>query len=244
MYVQIRIVPYGSKETVEEEFRNLINRDYGGFEKDILSSEGKEGLLSVLFQNAGQTMEQRIENLKSKLFDIYAKKSEDVADKRFAYHIQELPPDNIDRLLCWFPEDSLDVHYSLKDGGGFKSVEHGSPGQKTAALLAFILSYGIEPLVLDQPEDDLDNHLIYDLVVTQLREIKQLRQVLIVTHNANIVVNGDAENVVALDVIEGQTKIVTQDGLQEQSVRDEICRVMEGGKEAFDQRYKRLNAGR
>ena len=80
--------------------------------------------------------------------------------------------------------------------------------------------------------------------MTQLRGIKQKRQILIVTHNANIVVNGDAENVIVLDVRDGQTKIVNQGGLQDQSVRDEICRVMEGGKEAFDLRYKRINAGR
>ena len=136
------------------------------------------------------------------------------------------------------------MHYSLKDGRSFKPIKQASPSQKTAALLAFILSYGNEPLILDQPEDDLDNHLIYDLIVTQLREIKQERQVLIVTHNANIVVNADAENVVALDVKSGQTCIVAQGSLQDSSIRDEICRVLEGGKYAFDQRYKRINAGR
>ena len=89
----------------------------------------------------------------------------------------------------------------------------------------------------------MDNHLIYDLIVSQLREIKQRRQILIVTHNANIVVNGDAENVIALDIKAGQTRIVTQGGLQDSSIRNEICRIMEGGKEAFEQRYKRINAG-
>ena len=158
-------------------------------------------------------------------------------------HIQGLPPENIDRLECWFPEDSLEVLYSVKQGGEFKPVQQGSPGQKTAALLAFILSYGDEPLILDQPEDDLDNHLIYDLIVTQLREIKQKRQVIVVTHNANIVVNGDAENVVALDVRAGQTRIICQGGLQKTEVRNEICRVMEGGKEAFNLRYKRIGEG-
>jgi predicted ATPase len=137
----------------------------------------------------------------------------------------------------------LSVRYSLKNGDNFRPVEQGSPGQKTAALLAFILSYGDEPLILDQPEDDLDNQLIYDLIVTQLREIKQRRQVLVVTHNANIVVNGDAENVVVLDVRAGQTRIAQQGGLQDQAIRDEICRVMEGGKDAFNQRYRRINAG-
>ena len=164
-------------------------------------------------------------------------------DRRFVSHIQGLTPEQIDRINCWFPEDSLDIRYSLKDGGSFNPVEQGSPGQKTAALLAFILSYGNEPLVLDQPEDDLDNHLIYDLIVTQLREIKQKRQVLVVTHNANIVVNGDAENVIVLEVRTGQTQITTQGGLQDPSIRDKICQVLEGGKEAFNQRYKRINAG-
>ena len=164
-------------------------------------------------------------------------------DRRFASYIQGLKPEQIDRIRCWFPEDSLDVRYRLKDGDSFKPVAQGSPGQKTAALLAFILSYGNEPLVLDQPEDDLDNQLIYDLIVAQLREIKQKRQVLVVTHNANIVVNGDAENVIVLDIKSGQTLIVAQGGLQEPPIRDKICLIMEGGKEAFDRRYERINAG-
>lgn len=246
-YVQINVVPYGNKVTIEEEFRNLIDRGNGGFDRDIGSIDGDEGLLSLFYRDSTQTMEQRVEALKLAFFAINANEDTAVAsakDRRFVSHIQGLAPEQIDRISCWFPDDSLDVRYSLKDGESFKPVEQGSPGQKTAALLAFILSYGNEPLVLDQPEDDLDNHLIYDLIVTQLREIKQRRQVLIVTHNANIVVNGDAENVVALDVKAGQTRIVTQGGLQELSIRDEICRVMEGGKEAFDQRYKRINAGR
>lgn len=246
-YVRIEVIPFGNKLTIEEEFRNLIGRDNGGFDRDIGKVDGDEGLLAVLTQNSSKTMEEKIMALKSSLLDIYKNDVTAVAatkDRRFASHIQGLAPEQIDRILCWFPDDSLDVKYSFNGKECFKPVEQGSPGQKTAALLAFILSYGNEPLVLDQPEDDLDNQLIYDLIVTQLREIKQKRQILIVTHNANIVVNGDAENVIVLDVGDGQTKIVNQGGLQDPSVRDEICRVMEGGKEAFDLRYKRINAGR
>lgn len=246
-YVQINVIPFGNKVTVEEEFRNLIDRGNGGFDRDIGVVDGDEGLLATLTQNSSETMEEKIAALKLSLLAIHANDTSAVAaakDRRFVAHIQGLTPEQIDRINCWFPDDSLDIRYSLKDGESFKPVEQGSPGQKTAALLAFILSYGNEPLVLDQPEDDLDNYLIYDLIVTQLREIKQKRQVLVVTHNANIVVNGDAENIIVLDVRSGQTRIVTQGGLQEPSIRDEICRVMEGGKEAFDQRYKRINAGR
>jgi len=106
--------------------------------------------------------------------------------------------------------------------------------------LAFLLSYGTEPIVLDQPEDDLDNNFIYELIVAQLRRMKPRRQILVVTHNANIVVNGDAEYVVALAARAGETKIVCSGCLQERKVRDTICKVMEGGKIAFDERYRRI----
>ena len=94
---------------------------------------------------------------------------------------------------------------------------------------------------MDQPEDDLDNELIYDLIVQQLRAIKHQRQVIVVTHNANIVVNGDAENIIALDIKAGQTQISAQGGLQELPIREQICRLMEGGTAAFEQRYRRIN---
>ena len=114
------------------------------------------------------------------------------------------------------------------------------PARKTAALLAFLLSYGKEPLILDQPEDDLDNLLIYDLIVTQLREVKRHRQVIVVTHNANIVVNGDAELVIALDVRGGETQKECEGSLQRNQVRETICSIMEGGHKAFKDRYRRI----
>jgi hypothetical protein len=249
-YVKIKVIPYGDKESVENEFRKIINREQGRFEKDIGTPEGEEGMLAELYKNfscetssAVKNFEQKLDELKTSIAKIRKGDESFVRDHRFAEHIRGLPPDNLDRLDCWFPGDSLEVQYSEREGSRFKPVKQGSPGQKTAALLAFILSYGEEPLILDQPEDDLDNHLIYDLIVTQLRKIKQKRQVIVVTHNANIVVNGDAENVIALDVSGGQTLIICQGSLQEKKVREEICRVMEGGKEAFDLRYKRISAG-
>ena len=106
-------------------------------------------------------------------------------------------------------------------------------------MLAFLLAYGNEPLVLDQPEDDLDNHLIYDLVVQQIRSNKLRRQLIVVTHNPNIVVNGDAELIYVLDY-NHQCYVKNSGALQESEIRREVCLVMEGGKEAFEQRYQRL----
>lgn len=73
------------------------------------------------------------------------------------------------------------------------------------------------------------------------RETRNNRQVIVVTHNPNIVVHGDAEFVLSLKASKSQTVIACQGGLQERRVRDEICEVMEGGREAFQDRYRRLS---
>lgn len=243
-YVKIQVIPYGAKETVEREFRRLLQREDGGFEKDI-GSPGGEGLLNTLYGNAdgSEEIEQNLAAIKDKVSKIASGQIDvgAIADRRFATHIGKLPPEAIDRLELWFPEDSLDVQYSTTgDGQHFRSIQEGSPGQKTAALLAFLLSYGEEPLILDQPEDDLDNHLIYDLIVTQLREVKLHRQVIVVTHNANIVVNGDAELIIALAARGGETQKECEGSLQMKTVRETICAVMEGGRKAFEDRYRRI----
>jgi len=243
-YVRIKVTPYGARETVEIEFRHLLRREDGGFERDI-GVVGGEGLLGTLY-GAGadaETIEQRLVEMKQKIRDIAGGRHDGsgLGDRRFAAHVGKLPPEVLDRLDFWFPEDSLHVQYSTTgDGSGFRSIQEGSPGQKTAALLAFLFSYGKEPIVLDQPEDDFDNHLIYNLIVRQLREIKQRRQVIVVTHNANIVVNGDAELVVALFPRSGETHKECAGCLQEKEIRNTICDIMEGGREAFEQRYRRI----
>lgn len=241
-HVQIRIVPYGARNTVESELRNLTQKEDGRFEKDI------ENLLNRLYVDEPDvgTLEERFRNLKRIIRTIAegSHNPEQIVDQRFANHLAKLPPEALDRVDAWFPEDTLSVHYSTAEKGArFRPIYEGSPGQKTAALLAFLLSYGYEPIILDQPEDDLDNHLIYELIVTQLRNIKQHRQVIVVTHNANIVVNGDAELVVALVPRNGETGRECEGSLQEQQVRDTICEVMEGGRKAFEERYRRIALG-
>ena len=237
--VGISVVNYGNIDSAEEEIRTTLNSE-GKYDKDI-------GELMKCLKVSNSTMdeaERAIAAIKERILKMRNGDTSLASDIRFINnHLSKLPPENIDRLLCWFPEDSVEVEYTPSPGASRRPIREGSPGQKTAALLAFLLSYGDEPLILDQPEDDLDNHLIYELIVAQLKKAKQKRQVIIVTHNANIVVNGDSENVIALDVRAGQSRIVAQGSLQEMSVREEICRVMEGGKEAFALRYRRINAG-
>lgn len=89
---------------------------------------------------------------------------------------------------------------------------------------------------INQPEDDLDNELIYELVVRQFLENKLGRQIIIVAHNANIVVNGDAEMVIPLSARNGIAKFEENTSIQNESAKNEICDALVGGQHAFEQR--------
>lgn len=160
--------------------------------------------------------------------------------KRLKEMKHELSSAVFDELAAWFPEDAVDLQYKREESSSFQSLQQASAGQKTAVILSFLLAHGSEPLLMDQPEDDLDNALVSQLVVTQLRNNKKRRQLVVITHNANIVVNGDAELVMSMEFVGGQIVNNTAGGLQERDVRKKVCEIMEGGEKAFEQRYKRI----
>ena len=253
-FVRIGLRRYGNDpRVIERSLREALNVLDDRFEGDILATDGEGGsrgcvaeLLDAFTDGStepqSQKVEGRIQALKDRLAAACA------GQKEFGGHFNnylarecDRSPAFLDKLLSWFPEDSLQVEYSRSGKGtDFHPIVQASDGQRSAAMLAFLLAHGDEPLVLDQPEDDLDNHLIYDLVVRQMQENKRRRQIIVVTHNPNIVVNGDAEMLHVLDFQDGQCRIVQSGSLQEASIREEICRVMEGGREAFERRYRRL----
>ena len=224
--VNIKVQPFGEDwEGIENEIRRILQCQEG-FDKDIKRLKG-------IYNENG---DRNIEKLKEEVRGIYNGEKR-AKDNRFTSRLKSLPQESLSDLYLWFPGDDLKVTFGPKN----QLIEQGSPGQKTAALLAFILSYGDEPLLLDQPEDDLDNELIYDLIVQQLRKTKSRRQVIIVTHNANIVVNGDAEMVLPLEVAEGETRVQQAASIQKEKIRQAICDILEGGERAFERRYKRIH---
>lgn len=148
--------------------------------------------------------------------------------------------DMITNIMLWFPDDLVSVLYRPEKGGNLTPVDRGSPGQKTAALLAVILQMGNDPLLLDQPEDDLENKLIRNLAVETLRSIKTNRQLVVSTHNANIVVTSAAENILVLQHGELLPEIEAEGTLQTLEVKANVCEILEGGEEAITTRYRRL----
>jgi hypothetical protein len=249
-FVRITVDEYGQDPQVAAAaLREAIGVLDDRFTSDLPTDDSDHGLMAELFRDlpggagASAEIEARLSEIKGRLQSACEGDQTGLGGhlQNFLQREYGRRPEFLDRLLLWFPEDGLRVEYSARgDGKDFKSIRQASPGQKAAAMLAFFLAHGTEPIVLDQPEDDLDNHLIYELVVQQLRDSKLRRQIITVTHNPNIVVNGDAEMLHAFDFRNGQCKVVTRGSLQDVEVREEICRVMEGGREAFLRRYRRL----
>ena len=251
-FVRIQSLHYGDDPRAIEHSLRQVLEALVHFETDILDMEDGRAdkgcvadLLDKLPEDPAQRsreMEDRIGRIKHRIHAAGAGKGD--FGGHFNNHLKtkyKRSPEVFDRMQTWFPEDGLLVEYSRRgDGTDFHPIGQASAGQRSAAMLAFLLAHGEEPLVLDQPEDDLDNHLIYDLVVRQIRENKLRRQIIVVTHNPNIVVNGDAEMLHALDFRGGQCIVAQSGSLQEEAMREEVCRIMEGGREAFERRYRRL----
>ena len=164
-------------------------------------------------------------------------------DGYFSRMAKDLDDEQMAKLETLIPDDNIDVKYKPNGSSQFKSIVSASAGQKTTAVLTFILSQGNMPLLLDQPEDDLDNRLVCDLIVEKIRDIKNTRQIIVITHNANIPVIGDAEYIVSMDSSSRYLKIQTDGMLEKKEVKKEICEIMEGGEDAFRlraERYKNL----
>lgn len=131
------------------------------------------------------------------------------------------------------------------DAAQWQTLEELSTGQKATAVLLLLLLESEAPLIVDQPEDDLDNRFITDGVVPRMREEKQRRQFIFSTHNANIPVLGDAELIVGLSAAgeaEGGHALIAPDhvgSIDSKAVRELVEEILEGGREAFERRRRK-----
>jgi chromosome segregation protein len=139
---------------------------------------------------------------------------------------------NIEAFLTYRIPDKFDIIYRNR------SLNEHSLGQRASALIIFLLTLKESDLIIiDQPEDDLDNQTIYNDVIKVLKELKNTSQFIFATHNPNIPVLGDCEQVVSCrydsNIIE-----TNLGSIDDESIRKEIVNIMEGGKEAFNNRKR------
>jgi len=123
------------------------------------------------------------------------------------------------------------------EGSVARPLKELSPGQRCSAILPILLLTGDCPLIIDQPEDNLDNRLIRQVIVNILAGIKLRRQVIVATHNPNLPVLGDAEQTIVLRAVRDRECVVEAQGtLDSSEVIRYVTEIMEGGREAFQYR--------
>lgn len=163
----------------------------------------------------------------------------------------------LERVLQQLFDDWYNVHYIIKSGND--TVEEMSPGKKALVLLELLISLEDSkcPILIDQPEDDLDNRSIYYDLVQFIRRKKEERQIIIVTHNANVVLGADAEEIIVANqhgkdtenanfrfeyrsgAIESDEILTDESGavlpgiLNKKGIQTQICDILEGGRSAF-----------
>lgn len=139
--------------------------------------------------------------------------------------------------LLAIEEMRLDDVYQIEllVNGQHKHLRTLSKGQQCTAVLSILLIESKDPLVIDQPEDNLDNAFIAESFISAIRENKITRQYIFATHNANIPVFGDAELIVAMEEVDGKGRIAEGGigSIDAHSVKDKVISVLEGGRDAF-----------
>ena len=136
-------------------------------------------------------------------------------------------------------EDRIGIELNVSSAGqpNFKDASDLSRGQKCTALLPILLARRDSPLIIDQPEDNLDNHFIFETVVNAVQRLKRRRQMIFITHNANIPVLAEADLVLVMNS-DGRVGFVEKSGTVDEC-REQIIDLLEGGREAFELRSKR-----
>jgi energy-coupling factor transporter ATP-binding protein EcfA2 len=155
-------------------------------------------------------------------------------------------------LLQWLYEvDHIHLSYGLKYNG--VELEKLSPGTKGIVLLILYLGMDVSdsrPLIVDQPDENLDNESIYKLLTAYFKKAKTRRQIILITHNPNLVVNADSEQVIVAACTRregGLPHITYRSGAlenatpEESGIRQQVCRILEGGKDAFLKRERRYS---
>lgn len=157
--------------------------------------------------------------------------------------IQNFYKEKFDKLEEYSIEFNVNAYEGSEQKKVFKDIKKLSLGQKVVTILNLILSYGeyvdnLKPIVIDQPEDNLDSRYIYKNLVERLRGLKENRQIIIATHNSTIVTNSLSEKVIVM-TSNGEHGWIKKEGYTtDKSIKKEILNVLEGGKNSFNHRRK------
>ena len=178
----------------------------------------------------------------------------------FNWTDNEYNEENINRVFNYLEKDFIDTPDFIRKGAQYEnvllqfftnwfhiqfdvcldgdSIGQMSPGKKAAVYLELLIGLTDVkcPILIDQPEDDLDNQTIYDEVIKEILKLKGRMQFVFATHNANIPVLGDSEKIVSCSFEDGSAIELQEGTIDTPIIQKSIVDIMEGGKDAFDRR--------
>ncbi len=217
-------------EEVFEDFDKLVDK---GFNTQRHQSKIKEYLKEIELKNVTgmqhaefiEKLDSRIENKKAAFYETM----KDIFDREIHFQIY--------RLLILKHLRNVEKYKIFEVRYDKRILNKTSFGQKCTAVLVVLLSLGNNPIIIDEPEAHLDSTLIANYLVTLIKKQKQKRQIIFATHNANFVLNADAELIIQLK--NENNKIVAQSFMIESDAyRDDLLK-LEGGEEAFKNRERK-----
>ena len=224
--IRVSITQFGERSDYAERLRNALKgqgRHYSSLVARIEQNMPPRELVRLVERSATSELATTLE----------------FRDEQAAWLIDRLRAAEDGRLLLDLEALQLEDRpkIELNDGGTYKDASTLSTGQKCTTILPILLLDSDRPLLIDQPEDNLDNAFIYETVVRNIGEVKKRRQLIFVTHNPNIPVLGDAE-CVFVTTSDGQRGHLRTQGDVDR-VKTEIEQILEGGAEAFLERKRR-----
>jgi predicted ATPase len=226
-------------------------------EVQVTAAGDREPLFRVLREEIGGRLSEAIDTLaKAKDFSLpkfvdSCRAGAEAVQKTYgitpaqAERLAKAPPEVLMRIEELELPPTTAIRLNTAPAGeppSWQALEELSTGQKATAVLLLLLLESDAPLVVDQPEDDLDNRFITEGVVPRMRDEKRRRQFVFSTHNANIPVLGDAELILGLtasgEADGGRARIAPEHmgSIDSRSVRELVEEILEGGKEAFEMR--------
>jgi len=219
-----------------DDFLSFINKGVKGsfYERE----QGKQRIQNLIenkdFQNEEilrKTLNEIIENLEQDKRDGYNNESRQISE-------QVINGKLVDFYNFLFSIEYLEPSYELKLGE--KHIAELSPGEKGAMLIVFFLMLDKEniPLIIDQPEENLDNESIYKILVHFIKKTKKRRQVIMVTHNPNLAIVGDSEQIIYVSIDKkNKNEFSFESGAIENPTINKLCsKILEGTIKAFDVR--------
>ncbi|GAA8081599.1 gamma-glutamylcyclotransferase [Helicobacter pylori] len=217
-------------EEVFEDFDKLVDKDFKIQKhqskiKEYLKEIGLKDIINKQHAEFIEKLDSRIENKKAAFYETM----KDILDREIHFQIY--------RLLILKHLRNVEKYKIFEVRYDKRALNETSFGQKCTAVLVVLLSLGNNPIIIDEPEAHLDSTLIANYLVALIKKQKQKRQIIFATHNANFVLNADAELIIQLK--NENNKIVAQSFMIESDAYKEDLLKLEGGEKAFKDRERK-----